>query len=244
MSADPDPVTGITGGSGAQIYTDGLYTHQGSALSGVSMGNWKPAVVALIAAQVAGCAGMSEQECVALDWRAAGFEDGAAGRAERAIGNYRNSCGQYGIAPDLDLYRQGHSEGVETYCRPARGFEAGRRGARYLGVCPAGVENEFLMAFNEGRGLFELESALRSIDNQIAAHRRSLETLEKDANSATADIIADGTSAERRAELLLETRTLADEKGRIESELTDLEIERSFALDELSAYRSSLAYAY
>jgi hypothetical protein len=198
-------------------------------------------LAALTALNLAGCAGMSEQECAATDWRSVGFEDGAAGRAETAIGGYRQACAQHGVTPDLDRYRLGHAEGVEVYCRPGRGFDVGRHGGRYQGVCPAAVESEFLAAFADGRQLYVLESDLRSIDGQIAARQRRLDAIDKELAAAAAEIITDGTSAERRTELLLTTKSLADEESRIESELQSLGIERALADDELTAYESTLA---
>jgi hypothetical protein len=197
---------------------------------------------ALVIATLSGCAGMSEQECLVTDWRSVGFEDGAAGRAATSIAGYRQACGQHGVAPSLDQYRLGHAEGVEIYCRPGRGFEDGHRGRRYQGVCPADVEPEFLAAFNEGRHLYELESSLRSIDSQIASRHRRLDAIEKEMASTAASIIADGTGAERRAELLLDTKSLADEQATIEAELEGLETERLLAEDELLSYRETLAY--
>jgi hypothetical protein len=197
----------------------------------------------LLVVGLSGCAGMSEQECMATDWRSVGFEDGTAGRSEASIGNYRQACGQHGVAPNLEQYRLGHSEGVESYCRPARGFEVGARGQRYQGVCPAQYEPEFLAAYSDGRHLYVLETSVRTIDNQIAARHRRLEVIKRDITSAAAAIIADGTAAERRAELLLETAALAEESNDIEDELESLELERLVREDELLGYQDTLAFA-
>ena len=198
--------------------------------------------IALVAVGLSGCAGMSEQECLVTDWRAVGFEDRAAGRAETSIAGFRQACGQHGIAPNLDQYRSGHAEGVEVYCRPSRGFDEGRRGRRYQNVCPLDIEPGFLAAYNEGRQLYELESTLRAIDNQIAARHSRLEAIDKKLANTAIAIIADGTGAERRAELLLETKSLSDEHGAIEIELEELEIQRVLAEGELLAYQETLAY--
>src|SRR5690242_1789389 len=74
---------------------------------------------------LAGCAGMSQQACVSADWRTIGFTDGSLGRSVATIGSYRQQCGEHGVAPDLDAYRAGHAEGVQTYCRASNGFEVG-----------------------------------------------------------------------------------------------------------------------
>lgn len=191
-----------------------------------------------------GCATMSEQACLATDWHSAGFEDGVAGRSVGSIGRYREACADYGIAPDLAEYRAGYAEGVEVFCRPTNGFEVGRRGYRYQGVCPANLEGDFLAAYNDGHQLYELESNLRAVDNQIAARHKRLENLTADLASASAEIIADGTPADRRAELLLNIAAMAKEQGTIAEEIKALESERALREADLYAYRQTLAFAF
>jgi hypothetical protein len=199
-------------------------------------------VLALI--MLSGCAGMSEQACLVTDWRSVGFEDGVAGRSAGSIGNYRQQCSRHGIAPDLAEYRAGHSEGVLVYCRAGNGFEVGRRGNSYRGVCPADLEPGFLAAYSEGFHLYELEDAVRSVDREIAGRHQRLEQLTYEISAASAAIIADGTSAERRAQLLLDTAAMAAEQGRIAEELEGLATERVFREADLRAYRETLAFAF
>ncbi|HUF73399.1 MAG TPA: DUF2799 domain-containing protein [Gammaproteobacteria bacterium] len=191
-----------------------------------------------------GCATMSEQACLATDWQSAGFEDGVAGRSVGSIGRYREACADYGIAPDLAAYRAGHSDGVAVYCRPGNGFEAGRRGYQYQGVCPADLEPDFLANYNDGRQLYELESSLRSVENQIAARHRRLEQLTQELTSASATIIANGTTPEVRAELLLDIAAMAKEQGEISEEIESLQAERALREADLYSYRQTLALAF
>ena len=160
--------------------------------------------IALIAAALAtaGCAGMSEQECVASDWRTIGFEDGTAGRPVGTIGNYRQACAEYGVSPDLASYRAGHADGVEVYCRPSRGFEIGRGGGTYQGVCPAGLEPEFVDAYQAGRHLHELEASVRRIDNEIASNVRARENIKQELIAIAASITSSDTSVEQRVLLV------------------------------------------
>src|SRR6188508_963801 len=99
----------------------------------VNVSSTKGLAAAAILLALAGCAGMSEQACLTSDWRTVGFEDGSLGRSEATIGNYRKACAEHGVSPDLAEYRAGHAEGVQTYCRPANGFEVGHSGAAYQG---------------------------------------------------------------------------------------------------------------
>lgn len=196
------------------------------------------------AAGLSGCAGMSEQACLVTDWRSVGFEDGVAGRSAGSIANYRNACGKHGVSPDLAEYRAGHDDGVEVYCRAGNGFEVGRRGSRYAGVCPVDLEAGFLAAYNDGRQLYEYEAAVRSVENEIASRHRRIEELSDQMTAAGAAIVADETPAERRAELMLEIAAKGKEQGRLVEEIESLEAERALRLADLSAYRQTLAFSF
>jgi hypothetical protein len=201
------------------------------------------AILAIAVMALQGCAAMSEQACLATDWRTVGFEDGIAGRSPSSIGNYRQACADFGITPDLAEYRAGHADGVESYCRAGNGFEVGRRGSRYLGVCPAALEPGFLAAYNEGRELYEMEAALLAVDNQIAARMRRSEELAGSLVTATTEVIADETTSERRAELMLRVAAIGKEQGRIGEEITALKLERSRREADLVALRQRLVFA-
>jgi hypothetical protein len=198
--------------------------------------------ITVTAALLSGCAGMSEQECFATDWVSVGFEDGVAGRTAGAIGNYRAACSRYGVTPNLDAYRMGHAEGVDVYCRAGRGFEVGRSGSRYQGVCPASSESAFLEAYNKGRYLYGLESALRTVDGQIASRHRRLDEIKTNLAGIAAAMISDETTGEERAALVVDTANLAREQRDVEDELGRLESERVLRANELLTYQETLAY--
>ena len=106
------------------------------------------AAPALMAMVVAGCATMSQDECLTADWRTVGYEDGT--RGSEMISEHRRSCAGIGIVPDLDAYRGGFAEGLRVYCRPLRGYWLGRDGNIYRGVCPQGIEQPFVEAHRAG----------------------------------------------------------------------------------------------
>ena len=193
---------------------------------------------------LAGCSTMNEQACLVTDWHAVGFEDGTSGRGVGNVARYRQACTRHGVVPDLAEYRAGHGEGVLVFCRAGNGFEVGRRGYQYQGVCPAELEPSFLAAYADGRELYELESAVRSVENQIASRHRRIEEINRELASASAAIIADGTSAETRAELLLSSAAMAKEQGQISEEITSLEQERVLLEADLRAYRQTLAFVF
>jgi hypothetical protein len=200
--------------------------------------------VSMTALALTGCAGMNEQECMVTDWRTVGFEDGALGRPPETIGSYRQACAKHGVSPDLESYRSGHADGVQTFCQPVKGFNYGRSGATYRGVCPADLEYGFLAAYNDGRHLYELESAVRSADSQIAQRARALQSIKSEITDNEAALIADGTSAADRVTLLATTKELSRQHGVIEAEIVELQRDRALRAQALAEYRNALAYDF
>lgn len=190
---------------------------------------------------LSGCAGMSEEACLTADWRTLGFEDGVAGRSVGRISTYRQSCSNHGVAPDLDSYRSGHAEGVEIYCRASNGFTVGHSGALYQGVCPAHLEAEFVAEYNAGRQLYELESSLRDVNNQLASNARAQEDIKRELTGIAAAMISDGTSAEERITLVGRAAELGKRHSEITSHTETLEQERIDLERELYEYRQTLA---
>lgn len=191
-----------------------------------------------------GCAGMNEQECLVTDWRTVGYEDGSRGVSQTNIGSYRKSCAKHGVAPDLQAYRAGHEEGVVNFCQPGNGFNVGSSGRAYQGVCPGWMEEEFLHSYNAGRELHRLRSALNRTTSQIAYRERELNELGEDLKRITAELIADETASERRVILIVETKEVAEEQGRLESEILELERDRAALREQLASYEASLAYDF
>jgi hypothetical protein len=196
----------------------------------------------LIVSSLAACTGMSEQACLATDWRTVGFEDGTSGRPVGTISNHRQACARHGIAPDLATYRAGHADGVEVYCRPTRGFDVGRRGQRYQGVCPVDLEIDFLSAYNAGRHLYELESAVRRIDNQIASNQRAQTGIRNEMTDIAASIASSESTAEERVRFVARAAELGQRYAEISAETDALQHERVLRSLELEDYQQTLAF--
>ena len=196
------------------------------------------------ACALTGCAGMSEQACLVSDWRTVGFEDGTLGRPVGTIGSYREACSKHGVAPDLAAYRAGHAEGVDVYCRPAQGFDVGRHGGSYQGVCPANLEAEFLTAYNSGRRLYELESALQRVDNQIVANLRAQENIKQELTAIGASMVSSDTTAEQRVLIVSRAADLGQRYGQITTETNLLREERVAHELALRDYRETLAFGF
>jgi hypothetical protein len=135
--------------------------------------SWR-ALLPLTVIVLAGCSAMGRSECEVSDWRSVGFEDGARGASVARIGDYRKACAKHGVTPDLEAYRAGYAQGVETYCRAANGFNLGSSGGAYGGMCPGELEGEFLSGYQSGRQLYELNAAVNVVTSQIAGKRHTL----------------------------------------------------------------------
>lgn len=193
---------------------------------------------------LSGCASMSEEECVMSDWQTVGYEDGLVGKSPAAIGNYRKACAKAGVTPNLESYRTGHDEGLQTYCRPATGYRLGENGGNYNGVCARNDESQFLAAFEEGRTLYSLRSDVSSLSSQLASARDELVNTERLIESETLRMIGSGLSAEERLQILSETKALAARKSELKDDIEYLVVELEASRDRLDAYEQVQVAAY
>ena len=117
------------------------------------------AALAVIA--LSGCATdiMSEKQCLAGDWYAAGLEDGVEGRLETALDARAGRCAQFGAAVDDRAYFDGRRAGLDQLCNPRGGYDYGRAGKSYVGVCGAEWEEDFLGGYLDGQRTFVAQSA-------------------------------------------------------------------------------------
>jgi hypothetical protein len=188
-----------------------------------------------------GCRTMNKDECLAVDWRTIGYEDGVAGYQGDRIGQHRKACAKHGVSPDLSLYQAGREEGLREYCQPANGYRVGARGGSYAGVCPAELDSGFVSAFESGRQLYTLESRLSSASRQLESKRRELDRVEHEIVEKSTTIISDESKSENRAQALLDTKQLAERAGRLKAEIRQLERDESRYQRELEDYRSAIA---
>ena len=190
-----------------------------------------------------GCATLSESQCVASDWQTVGHRDGMNGVHHSQLLKHQNACVKHGITPDRDAYLAGWEAGVVQYCQPENGFAAGERGAAYAGVCPEHLANRFYAAYQDGRQLHLAHAEIDNLERAIQQKQRQLEHVKKDL-SATEALLIEGefTSLERR-ELLDETKALAQEQGRLDTEIQALKIDVAVKTERLQNLRHQLVYA-
>ena len=200
--------------------------------------------VAIIAATaaLAGCNSMSARECLATDWQTVGYEDGVNGYAGDRIARYRNACSEHGITPSLPEYQSGRDQGLLEFCKPANGFRVGARGAGYGGVCPAGLDESFVDAYQSGRQLYVLRSRVGSAQSELHSMRSELDQIDRDLVSTAAQIVDPTLTTEQRAQLVVDTKQMAERKGEIKARIPQLEHELAAHQRELDDYRATLSY--
>lgn len=192
--------------------------------------------IAGLALGLGSCATMSEDQCLAGAWGEVGLADGRAGQPPERLGAHAEACAKFGVVPDEAIYFAAREEGLRSYCIPANGFEVGRRGDSYQGVCPASVEADFLSAHADGRLLGAAERAVsdaasrlsangaraEELDEKIEAKRRECadEALAEDVRRRACERIGE-LRAERDA-TLREWRQAQDELRWAERELQDV----------------------
>jgi hypothetical protein len=201
------------------------------------------AVLGLIASVISGCASMGKDECLAMDWRTVGFEDGATGQGIERLSSRRQACAKHGVVPDLDAYRAGRDEGLVEFCQPANGFYVGARGRGYSGTCPAFLAPAFNDAYQSGRKLWQLESRLNDAFRGIAHRRAEVEQIDGGLLATSITMVSEGKTPEERAQALLDTRSLAERRGRLLAEIDELERSLPAYEAELADYRAHLDWS-
>ena len=109
---------------------------------------------------------MSRDECLTMNWRAAGLADAAVGAPKNSVLEHSQVCSKYSAEVDRALYAQGYQEGIAQYCTKANGFVVGQNGDDYLNVCPADFESDFLSGWNAGHELWTARDNVRSAEKK------------------------------------------------------------------------------
>lgn len=128
-----------------------------------------------LALVLAGCASMSEKECLHADWSAQGYRDGRQGYALTRIEDHRDACAKVGIVPDIGLYRSGHAQGVIEYCTVQNAVVEGRSGRPYRNACPPDLEADFLAYHQRGMRVYHAQQRLDNLNRQSQQLQRTMD---------------------------------------------------------------------
>ncbi len=116
-----------------------------------------------------------EVNCAQVDWYELGRRDGIAGISAANFEDEIHRCDPKEITHNhRTLYEYGRSFGLTSYCTGPMGFQVGKLGEKYEGVCPKALENDFVRSYAVGRQIHILEkendliqSRIKSLQNQI-----------------------------------------------------------------------------
>jgi len=142
------------------------------------------------------CATMSTEQCLAGDWGGQGYADGQSGLNTSRLAEHAEACSKHGVTPDEVSYAAGREHGLVRYCTPGKGFEVGRTGSGYAGVCPPQLEADFLPAFRDGQVVYAVVSALESARRSVESLGDRLEELDDKISAKQAEARADGLTDE------------------------------------------------
>lgn len=202
-----------------------------------------PASVVILAVMLAGCAsGLSKDECRVADWYAIGYEDGVRGHGEQRIAEHRKACARHEVSMDLERYRRGRDEGLTEYCTASSGYQQGRRGRTYNGVCPQRTEADFLAAYREGRRVYDAERELERLDRRLSGRYSRLDEIETTMRDHGIEIAAPDTATQRRIVLVDELRKLGEERETVRDEIERLEPEIERQQREVDGLRARQRY--
>jgi hypothetical protein len=147
------------------------------------------------------CATMSAEQCMAGDWSGQGYSDGQSGLTMSRLDEHAEACAKHGVLPDADAYASGRRQGLVHYCTPHKGFEVGRTGSGYAGVCPSELEADFMPAYRDGQIVYEVEAALASARGRVDSLGARLEELDEKIIGKLAEARADGLTDEQRDQI-------------------------------------------
>lgn len=190
---------------------------------------------ALAALGLGGCSTLNEAECQSAGWDVIGYEDAASGYTADRVGRHRQACADFGITPDLAAYQQGYADGLTVYCRPERGYEAGRANAAYGGQCPAGLAYGFERGYLLGQEIYSLERVIAELDEERYDLQAEIRTIKRDIDRAQADVRDPDLTHDEQSRAsdemmrLLERKERLDRRdGRLFARVYDLEKELSY----------------
>lgn len=185
---------------------------------------------------------MNKDECLTVDWRTIGYEDGAAGYSGDRIGQHRKACAKHGVTPDLATYQAGRDAGLREYCVPQNGFRLGAQGSSYGGMCPSDLDDAFSSAYESGRHLYILRSRVENASHRLNSKRAELEEVEEELAHQSAVVVSSESTKEQRAQAVVDVKQLAERAGRLKEEIQQLERDRVHRERDLEDYRATLSF--
>lgn len=180
-------------------------------------------IVVAIGLLLSGCTTLSKDECLLADWQTLGYADGVQGRSPARIDTYRQDCAKHQVTPDLALYQRGHRQGLQLFCRTSNGYEYGRKGQSYQGVCQGDAEADFLLGFDAGRRIYLLEQQVQQTERAMAQNDRDHQQLGNSIRAKEALMFGDEQTPDGRQQLYREISEQRQQQAELLRARTQLE---------------------
>lgn len=196
--------------------------------------------LAATAVALGSCATMSEDQCLAGAWSESGFKDGQAGHEPGRLAEHAEACAKFGVAPDERAYFAARDAGLREYCTPRGGFEAGRKGNEYKGVCPADLERSFVPAYEDGRMLHAAESAVSSAESAVSSARERAADRAEKLDAKERELRQQGLTDAQREQIRSRIREVRGELEDARRDMRETERDLRYAERELEDVRRRL----
>lgn len=178
----------------------------------------------LILLNITSCATLNESECKTANWEIIGLEDGSRGKSSSYIGEHRQACADYNIAPDLTAYLKGHATGLRQFCTEQNGYQQGLQGRTNNNLCPADLARGFQSGYQKGHQIYRMETEINKLRHSIDSHEHKLQELSEITISKEEELVSRSTQEYRRRELLKEIKELERESESIHIEIDHLRV--------------------
>ncbi len=131
-------------------------------------------LIFLLPVFLAGCETLTPAECATANWRQLGEQDGSRGVPDRAA-EFFDSCSKAKIPVDVESYRAGRAEGLQSHCLLGNAIAEGMAGKPYRDVCPAPTNQSFksvhdvaMREFNARKNLERLQREQQKLQKELA----------------------------------------------------------------------------
>ncbi|QPK63232.1 DUF2799 domain-containing protein [Methylomonas sp. LL1] len=124
---------------------------------------------------LAGCATLSQEECVRGDWFGLGIRDGHAGETNSRLYEHQKACSEYGIALNNEAYFAGREQGLWDYCRLDNAFRTGLEGQPYRHVCPPSIDALFQRYHSAAFAVYAARADLDRLDDELSSREYNLQ---------------------------------------------------------------------
>lgn len=165
---------------------------------------------------LASCATMNAEQCMAGDWSGQGYADGASGLTMSRLAEHAEACAKHGVTPDAAAYAAGREQGLVRYCTLDNGFQQGRTGSGYGGVCPSDLEADFLPAYRDGQVVHAAEQALADARGRVDTLGNRLGELDEKITAKQSELRVEGLTDEQRQQIRNRIQEIRRERAETE----------------------------